>query len=176
MKRLSTKHHESTVMRTDEWLTPPSIIRALGDFDLDPCSPITRPWDTAKKHYNVNDNGLTLKWEGRVWMNPPYGKEMQIWIKKLAAHDNGIALIFARTDTAVFHESVFNCADSIMFLKGRLSFYTVRGTLGGFNGGAASVLIAYGKNNTAALEQSGIPGKLVYLTKDVKQPPPATLF
>jgi hypothetical protein len=36
---------------TDDWLTPPDIIAALGPFDLDPCSPETRPWDTAAKHY-----------------------------------------------------------------------------------------------------------------------------
>ena len=30
----------------DEWLTPPEIIKSLGEFDLDPCSPINRPWAT----------------------------------------------------------------------------------------------------------------------------------
>ena len=45
--------------RTDckeDWLTPPEILAALGEFDLDPCSPIPRPWDTARKHYTVADN------------------------------------------------------------------------------------------------------------------------
>jgi len=27
------------ITRTDEWLTPPKIIKSLGEFDLDPCSP-----------------------------------------------------------------------------------------------------------------------------------------
>lgn len=37
--------HHSHKMGKDEWLTPPQIIKALGGFDLDPCSPINRPWD-----------------------------------------------------------------------------------------------------------------------------------
>ena len=56
---------------SDEWLTPPDIIRALGPFDLDPCSPGVRPWDMATKHYTVADDGLYRPWVGRVWLNPP---------------------------------------------------------------------------------------------------------
>lgn len=49
--------HQSAKMKNDEWLTPRFILDALGEFDLDPCSPINRPWDPAKKHYNINPNG-----------------------------------------------------------------------------------------------------------------------
>jgi hypothetical protein len=35
--------HQSPVMGTDEWLTPPEIMARLGEFDLDPCSPVNRP-------------------------------------------------------------------------------------------------------------------------------------
>jgi hypothetical protein len=154
--------HEKTTMRTDEWLTPPSIIRALGTFDLDPCTPINRPWDTAKIHFNINDNGLILPWDNyRVWMNPPYGSTMIKWLQKLANHDNGIALTFARTDTQAFQKFVFPSAMSMLFIAGRLKFYTVRGIAGHFNGGAPSVLIAYGENNADALAESGIEGKHV---------------
>lgn len=86
----------------DEWLTPPNIIRSLGVFDLDPCSPINRPWDTAINHLTILDDGLSKEWEGRVWLNPPYGNETRKWLKKLAEHGNGIALIFARTETKTF--------------------------------------------------------------------------
>jgi len=161
MPKKATKHHESSVMRTDEWLTPPSIIRSLGEFDLDPCSPINRPWNTAKEHYTVNDNGLLLPWNGRVWMNPPYGSEMIKWLKKIAQHANGIALTFARTETVAFQQHVFPFCMSMLFIKGRITFYTVKGIAGHFNGGAPSVLIAYGENNVDALAESGIEGKHV---------------
>lgn len=55
----------------DEWLTPPEIITALGPFDLDPCSPVNRPWATANNHYTILDDGYNKKWFGRVWCNPP---------------------------------------------------------------------------------------------------------
>ena len=109
----------------DEWLTPPHILDALGEFDLDPCSPIGRPWDTAKKHYTVLDEGLHKEWEGRVFCNPPYGKETQKWLDKCADYGNAIGLVFARTETRMFFSSVWEKADAIFFIKGRLSFYTV---------------------------------------------------
>ena len=57
--------HQSARMQKDEWLTPPEIIKALGPFDLDPCAPVVRPWDTAKIHYTTTDNGLQREWRGR---------------------------------------------------------------------------------------------------------------
>lgn len=157
--KTSTKHHEKKTMRTDEWLTPPNIIRALGEFDLDPCSPINRPWNTAKEHYTINDNGLLLPWAGRVWMNPPYGNTMVKWLIKLADHANGIGLTFARTETIAFQKHVFPYCMSMLFIKGRLTFYTAKGIAGQYHGGAPSVLIAYGENNVDALAESGIEGK-----------------
>lgn len=156
--------HQSAKMKNDEWLTPPDLIKALGDFDLDPCSPIERPWPTAKEHYTVLDNGLMLPWHGRVWCNPPYGQESAEWLSKLVQHGNGIALIFARTETEMFFTHVWERADAILFLKGRLYFHYVDGSRAAANAGAPSCLIAYGKENVDALERSGISGKLVRLT------------
>ena len=50
--------HQSANMKTDEWLTPPSILKALGHFDLDPCASKNRPWNTAGVHYTIDDDGL----------------------------------------------------------------------------------------------------------------------
>lgn len=155
--------HQSSRMFSDEWLTPPEIIQSLGHFDLDPCSPIKRPWPTADKHYTIQDNGLYSPWAGRVYMNPPYGRQMEKWMAKMAAHGNGIALIFARTETNTFFKYVWEHADAILFLKGRLTFYKVDGTKGHFNGGAPSCLIAYGKENHESLFNCGLEGKLISL-------------
>jgi len=149
----------------DEWLTPPEIISALGEFDLDPCAPIVRPWPTAKTHFTIDDNGLMREWFGRVWMNPPYGRALVTWLAKMSMHCNGVALTFARTDTDAFHESVFPSADSLLFIKRRLTFYNVDGTPGNFNGGAPSVLIGYGEENSDALAQSGISGKHILINR-----------
>lgn len=48
--------HHSVKGQTEEWLTPPHIIKSLGPFDLDPCSPVVRPWDTATKHLSKEDD------------------------------------------------------------------------------------------------------------------------
>lgn len=155
--------HQSARMMKDEWLTPPEIIKALGKFDLDPCSPINRPWDTADKHFSIIENGLSNQWIGRVWLNPPYGKESALWLSKLADHGNGIALIFARTETKMFFKQVWNRADALLFLKGRLHFYHVNGEKAKANSGAPSVLIAYGLQNVDSLKRIRHWGKFVAL-------------
>lgn len=81
--------HQSAKMGKDEWLTPPYLVKALGEFDLDPCAPIQRPWDTARRHYTVEDDGLKQIWSGRVWCNPPYGLEAVEWLDKLSKHGDG---------------------------------------------------------------------------------------
>lgn len=146
----------------DEWLTPPEIIKALGEFDLDPCAPVKRPWDTAKNHYTIFDDGMRQKWEGRIWLNPPYGSETARWMRKLAEHGNGIALTFARTETKMFFDTIWTKADAIFFLRGRLRFYHVNGKVGG-TAGSPSCLIAYGEQNVKALQGSGLIGKFISL-------------
>lgn len=153
--------NHSATMNTDTWLTPPEIIRSLGEFDLDPCVADCMPWKTANKQYTKKDDGLNSQWDGRVWLNPPYSKEARAWISKLAQHGNGIALVFARTDTDWFFESVFNMANAILFMKGRIHFYFASGVRAKFNAGAPSCLVAYGHNNVTALCNSGIPGKIL---------------
>lgn len=142
---------QTTVNGKDEWLTPPAVLQPLGLFDLDPCAPVVRPWDTAAKHYTVLDDGLAQSWAGRVWLNPPYGRETGTWLARLAKHGNGIALIFARTETAIFFDHVWPLAHALFFFRGRLVFHHVTGEAADNNGGAPSVLIAYGQRNADVL-------------------------
>lgn len=148
----------------DEWLTPPEIVRSLGVFDLDPCSPVNRPWDTALRHLTIHDDGLATQWlkTDRIWCNPPYGNQCALWMKKMAKHGNGIALTFARTETKMFFESVWNSAHAVLFIKGRLKFYHVTGEQGG-TAGAPSVLIAYGEENSNKLSEVTHLGKFIKL-------------
>lgn len=155
--------HQSARMLKDEWLTPPAIIDALGRFDLDPSAPINRPWAMAANHYTIEDNGLSRPWSGRVWLNPPYGKETGKWLARLADHGDGIALIFARTETEMFFDHVWRKADGLLFFQGRLHFHHVDGTRAAANAGAPSVLVAYGQKNVDALRDSGIKGQMIYL-------------
>ena len=147
---------------TVEWLTPPEFVLKLGKFDLDPCSPVNPPFVHAVVNYTILDDGLIREWIGRVYLNPPYGKGMEMWLEKLKKHGNGIALIFARTETKCFFEHIWNDAHGVLFVKGRIKFYHVSGIQGG-TPGAPSVFIAYGKENANALRDSGIKGRYLDL-------------
>lgn len=150
----------------DEWLTPPGIIKALGEFDLDPCAPINRPWDMAKEHYTREHNGLLKPWHGRVWCNPPYGKETFRWLDRLSEHHGGgVALIFARTETKGFHRTVWEKAQSLFFFEGRLRFHTVDGKQGGTANAPSCLVSYYSFADTEAigeaLAKAEIKGKIV---------------
>ena len=143
-----SSHEKQNQGASCEWYTPPEILSALGQFDDDPCR-------------QEEELGLMREWRGRVWLNPPYGQGIWRWLQKLADHGNGIALIFARTETRFFFETVWERADALLFLKGRLHFMKPDGKRASGNAGAPSVLIAYGQNNVEALRLSGLDGALV---------------
>ncbi|WP_233197807.1 phage N-6-adenine-methyltransferase [Cryobacterium sp. Y57] len=162
-KGRSMGSHQSAAMITDRWLTPRHVLDAMGEFDLDPCG--APGWSTAKTVYTpeTHGDGLTLQWHGRVWLNPPYGKQATIWMRRLADHGNGTALIFARTETRMFFETVWNRASAVLFLEGRLTFVRPDGTPAKANGGAPSVLIAYGESDALKLKHCSIPGQFIPL-------------
>lgn len=148
--------------RTDEWYTPKCIIDALGPFDLDPCAP-SEKFYTAKTCYTKEMNGLTRNWEGRVWMNAPYRNPLiGQFIKRLTEHGNGIALVFNRMDTALWHKTIFPTADSMLILRGRLKFYRPDGSQGD-SAGCGSVLIAWGEDNSRILQNCGLHGVFIKL-------------
>jgi len=162
---------------TNVWLTPPHILHALGPFDLDPCAaPEPRPWPTAARHYVEADNGLALPWPGRVWCNPPYGEHTGLWLERLANHGDGIALIFARTETQMFFAQVWERADAVFFFDGRLTFHHQDGRRAAANGGAPSCLVAYGLRNVSALRSCGLPGFFVSLAHGLRITEQPSLF
>lgn len=163
LKGMSWDQPATKIGLNDEWLTPPEILHALGPFDLDPCAPVNCPWEMAVKHYSIIDMGLMQPWKGRVWLNPPYGLEAAEWLARLAEHGDGIALIFARTETDMFRRYVWEKADGVFFFYGRLFFHHVDGRRAEANAGAPSCLVAYGQKNVEAIENSKLSGRLVKL-------------
>lgn len=146
------KAHQQTEGRNDEWLTPPEIIRALGLFDLDPCAPAIRPWDTAERHIALPEDGLEVEWVGRVWLNPPFNRYVRPrWMEKMARHGNGIMLVPAATETAAFDQWVWDRANAVCFVRGRPHFYSVGGRRSTANCGCSIAIVAYGVENMAAL-------------------------
>jgi hypothetical protein len=142
-----------------EWYTPPAVFTALGiTFDVDPCSPgaWVVPWIPARIHLTTADDGLRQRWRGRVWLNPPYGPGLDRWLERFADHRNGIALIFARTDTQWFHTYAAR-ADALCFTRGRIQFVAPSmPSSRGSTPGCGSVFVAYGDPCVEALRQSGL--------------------
>jgi hypothetical protein len=153
--------HQSANSDSTKWLTPPFILEELGPFDLDPCAPIDRPWEMADNHYTEVDDGLSEYWYGRIWCNPPYGREAVKWLNKLSQHGDGIALIFARTETQMFFDQVWEKADGLLFIDGRLYFHKPDGRRAENNSGAPSVLVSYGVDNSKCLKDCNIPGAFI---------------
>lgn len=154
--------HQSHRAKTTTWLTPPHIVEACGPFDLDPCA--APGWLTAAEHYVLPQDGLALPWQGVVWLNPPYGAEVWTWLDRLAEHGSGVALIFARTETAGFVRQVWEKADGVLFLHGRLHFHYPDGERAPANAGAPSCLVAYGPDAARRLASCDLDGTFVPLT------------
>ena len=143
---------------TDEWLTPPEILKALGTVDLDPCAHPHQFYRTAKRMISPPDDGLAATWKGRVWLNPPFS-QMDRWLPKMVEHNCGIALAAARTEVERwFWPYIWEGASAILFIRGRLYFRRPDGTKRG-NAGHGSVLVAYGERDAAALKACSIAGK-----------------
>jgi hypothetical protein len=150
------------------WITPAHIVNAVGPFALDPAAADSMPWPTARKTLH-RDRGLRQRWDrrGMVWLNPP-ARQRDVWMRKCANHGNGIALVYARTDTAWFCETVWRHPNTtaLLFLTGRVHFAGVTGRQRG-PAPAASVLVAYGKNARRRLERAvrdwKLRGRLVIL-------------
>lgn len=112
-----------------EWETPPEIFGPLDaefGFTLDPCATVA----TAKcpRWFSEADNGLERDWGSeRVFLNPPYGREVYAWVRKarLAAEGGAlvVALLPASTDLAWWHDDVMGRAE-VRYIRGRVRFLT----------------------------------------------------
>jgi len=123
------------------WLTPLDLIKSVGEFDLDPCGELH--WPTARTIYTKEMNGLKNNWFGRVWLNPPYGKEINPFLDKMKLHNNGVVLVFARPDVW-WWQALYKDAKAVFAIKGRVKFHKVDGsTL--HNAGVGSCLFFFGE-------------------------------
>lgn len=113
--------------KTDLWETPQEFFDALNDefgFDIDVCAlPENAKCD---QYYTPEQDGLSQPWQGVVWCNPPYGRDIGKWVQKAyeenKKENNFIVMLSpARTDTKWFHDYIYGKAE-IRFVKGRLKF------------------------------------------------------
>jgi len=73
--------HESTEHYTPQYILD-AVIACMGAIDL--CSNSREiPNVAAARHYTDQENGLMQSWEGRVFLNPPFGYDVERWFSKL---------------------------------------------------------------------------------------------
>ncbi len=151
--------HQTTIGKSQSWITPKWIIDALGPFDLDPCASDPQPWPCAKHAFI--EHGLSSQWFGRVWLNPPFQRyEVARWVRKLAAHGSGTALLHARTEAEWF-EPVWLHAKAILFLADRLYFHYPDGRRADANSGAPACLGAFSAYDAQRLLDAKMVGYCV---------------
>ena len=112
---------------SNEWATPVALFASLDaefGFTLDPCA--TSENAKCKKFFSLADDGLRQSWaDERVFMNPPYGRQIGAWVRK--AHEESqrgalvVCLVPSRTDTSYWHEHIM-MANEIRFYRGRIYF------------------------------------------------------
>lgn len=126
----SSAEHIRTVMSSSKdmtWATPQKWFDYLDlefDFTLDPCCwPGTAK---CKKYYTPVENGLAQSWtDERVFMNPPYGTDLILWMRKAyeECRDRGalvVCFVPARVDTEWWHS--YASKGEVRFPKGRVWF------------------------------------------------------
>jgi|RhiMetdeSRZDD1v2_1073273.scaffolds.fasta_scaffold548373_1 phage N-6-adenine-methyltransferase len=116
-------YHRSLTM---EWGTPQAFfdqLHAEFGFTLD----VAAHADNAKcaRYFTEANDGLTQRWEGVCWCNPPYGKAIGDWVKKAAVSAQAgatvVCLLPVRTDTKWWQRYCIPPAE-VRFVPGRLTF------------------------------------------------------
>jgi phage N-6-adenine-methyltransferase len=110
---------------TPEWPTPPGVFDALDStyhFTLDACA--TPENAKCSRYFTSEQDALRQEWTGSVWLNPPYGREIGLWLKKAVDSSKRgatvVCLVPSRTDTDWWHRWCMQ--GNIFFVRGRLRF------------------------------------------------------
>jgi hypothetical protein len=154
--------HEQSIGATDEWYTPQYVFDALGvSFDMDVAHPGLpyAEWVPARKRLLREDDGLSHRWSGFVWMNPPFGSRNGLvpWLNRFFAHGNGIALVPDRTSAPWFQE-FSRIADCVLFVSPKIKFIGRDGKPGK-SPAQGTALFASGKRGAiSALERAEANG------------------
>jgi len=128
--------------KSDEWYTPKYIFDAMphAEFDLDVAAPADGPRHVPAKRWLSRDS-LNQKWEGFVWMNPPYGGRNALgpWLDKFFDHGQGLALVPDRTSAPWFQKAAKR-ASGVLFVAPKIQFERQDGSVGKSPGTGSAIL------------------------------------
>ena len=135
------KPHVAYNSGNNEWYTPQKYIEmartVLGYIDIDPASSkIANETVKADNYFTAEENGLSQVWYGKVWMNPPYSKELIGEFTKKFTDEyeagniiEGIVLVNNATETAWFTDMI-RSASAVVFPRGRILYYSPKKEIG----------------------------------------------
>ncbi len=111
-----------------DWETPDTLFEDLNaEFFFDTDVAASENNKKCENYFDEKTDGLTKKWSGVCWMNPPYGREIEKWVSKAREEtlggdaDKVVCLVPVRSDTKWWHKNIMKSKE-IRFLDKRLSF------------------------------------------------------
>jgi phage N-6-adenine-methyltransferase len=152
--------------KSTEWETPQWLFDKLNDifnFIIDgactyqnckcPCASVE------------NDS---IEWTSATFVNPPYGKELNNFIKKakeqhLKYETDIVLLIPASTEIKAWHEHIWPFASYILFLKGRVNFELNGKKIGASPKGSAVIIYSPDYLSEFAINKLSELGKVIDL-------------
>ena len=134
-------------MNSERWQTPPEIfdpLMAEFNFDLDAAADYQ-----TKRTLRYLDDALNIEdWPGeRIWLNPPYGRKLDPFVRRAAKEASKgklvVALIPFRCRAAWWHEAVIGLASEVRCCRKRVKFVRPDGSRGKFTGSCDSCIVIW---------------------------------
>ena len=125
--------HVANNSGNNEWYTPADYIalarEVMGGIDTDPAtSEIANRTVQASQIFTAEDNGLTKRWSGRVWCNPPYSQPLISEFAEAIASkyesgeiEQACVLVNNGTETRWF-QRMLSTASAVCFPRSRIRF------------------------------------------------------
>lgn len=154
---------------SNEHYTPAKYIEAarlvLGAIDLDPASCAeANEIVQAKEFFGLRNDGLAQEWTGRVWLNPPYGRDPGPgpFVTKLISHfqnhqvEAAVLLVNAHCTDTEWFQGLWD--GHLCFTDHRINFSGDDARSGSTHG---SVFVYFGKNKSEFTKQFSQFGAVV---------------
>lgn len=135
---------------TERWQTPPEIFEPLMrefHFDLDAAA----DYDTSRAPRYLSDALSVDDWPGeRIWLNPPYGRKLELFVRRAAEEAAKgklvVALIPFRCRAAWWHEAVISRAQEVRCIRKRPKFLRADGSRPKLTGTCDSCIVVWRGN------------------------------